>query len=245
MSKRHNPFRHHPPLLCYPSAEDVTAVSILEVGPGRGDFLFELARNNPDKIIAALEIKKKRYYKLIKRIERLKLMNIRLIYGDARVTLPCLFANKQLETIYILFSDPWPKKKHTKHRLFQPYFVHELFRSLRNRGEVVLAHDDERYLNESRGLLLDHSGFSRGEVPSPLQDDNLFDTFYAKKWREAGRELRACRVQKKNLSVPRELIAAARNGWFRFWWWRGKVNETIAAGGARNRLTCGPRVVRK
>lgn len=205
--------------------EDLAEVSLLEIGPGRGDFLFDLARNNPGKRIGAIEIKKKRFHKLIRRIERQNLDNIRLILGDARVALPCLFDHEQIQKAYVLFSDPWPKKKHAKHRLFQPYFIHELYRVLKTSGDIVLAHDDVRYLEESQRLLLKHPGFCKNEVTLSLNPDDpeLFQTFYAQKWREDGRDLHAYLIQKRPTSTLKKLKAFYQSGAFRTLWRMRKV----------------------
>lgn len=188
MSERYDPFCHHPPLSFYPDEVMVAQSSILEIGPGRGDFLFDLARHHPEKTIASIEIKRKRYEKLKPRLDRHGLKNIVLICGDARVVLPRLFERRQLDAIYMLFLDPWPKKRHAKHRLVQPYFVHELYRTLKTGGEVILAHDNDNYLRASCELLVRHAGFRRGD---PAGRPDMFQTFYAEKWQQAGRELKS------------------------------------------------------
>ena len=188
-----NPFQHHPPLRCHPSVQRVREASILEIGPGRGDFLFELARRHPDQIVAAVEIKRKRYEKLKPRIARLGLTNIALILGDARVALPLLFQPGQIHECYVLFSDPWPKDKHTKHRLFQSYFVNELSRILKMSGHIRIAHDSQSYLEEIGQLLGAHPAFT--QVRGTDKHSTLFETFYAEKWRQEGRSLSSLHYQ--------------------------------------------------
>src|SRR3989338_8606608 len=95
----------------------------LEIGPGRGDFLFWLAEENPLKTVHAIEYKRKRYDKLVRRLETRGLSNVRLYLGDARTVLPVEFPDLSLERVFILFSDPWPKRRHARHRLFQETFV--------------------------------------------------------------------------------------------------------------------------
>lgn len=189
-----NPFYKHPPLRCYPSVTSVREASYLEIGPGRGDFLFELARSKPEHWIVAVEIKRKRYEKLKPRLKRHEIENVCLVHGDARVALPVLFRPQQFESCYILFSDPWPKDRHEKHRLFQSYFVHELARITRPGGEVVVAHDDARYLSEIDTMMAQHPVFSAGT------SHELPETFYADKWRQQGRTLQALRYQVAELT---------------------------------------------
>lgn len=241
MSRRFNPFIKHPPLRCHPSADQVREATILEIGPGRGDFLFELARQNPQTIVATVEIKRKRYEKLKPRLRRLALENVVLINGDARVALPALFHPQQLESCFILFSDPWPKDKHEKHRLFQPYFVHELARVMKPGGEVVIAHDDARYLTEVRRLFEINPLFFKNPVvgadPSvrPQVATNagahigaplLFQTFYATKWQDEGRTLRSCRYTLNEIAETDFERAARDSGWAEFAEWHSKIGIT-------------------
>lgn len=220
MSTRYNPFFYHEALSCYPRPERIRDVSLLEIGPGRGDFLFALAQRYPDQEIAAIEIKKKRFYKLVRRVQERNLKNVSLILGDARVALPCLFSRNQLKALYMLFLDPWPKKRHAKHRLFQTYFIYDLYRVLKTSGEVTLAHDNASYLRDSCELFLEHSGFRKGD---PAGRPDVFDTFYAEKWRAAGRELDAATFHKRALPCLQELKLAYQNKRLKTLWWQRKV----------------------
>lgn len=177
--------------------------TFLEIGPGRGDFLFWLATENPTADIVAIEYKRKRYEKLVKRIEKRGLQNIKLYLGDARLVLPQEFAEVSLDKIYVLFSDPWPKRKHAKHRLFQQGFLEDVFRVLKPGGEIFIAHDHPDYKNWIQGLFSQYvSSFAFNAEELPIL------TFYAEKWKNEGRSLYAFSYRKigdcKNdsLSLP-------------------------------------------
>jgi tRNA (guanine-N7-)-methyltransferase len=179
---------------------------ILEIGPGRGDFLFHLAQENPEKTVAAIEYKRKRFDKLVRRVEARRLANVRLYFGDARLVLPQEFADLSCEAIYILFSDPWPKRRHAKHRLFQPSLVRELSRILVPEGRIVIAHDNLSYVAQIRKVF---QQFIRFFVL--LEDELDFPTFYAEKWKKEGRSIYSfsykkinCNVERDHLSLPCE-----------------------------------------
>lgn len=176
-------------------------MSILEIGPGRGDFLFWLAQEYPLKTVEAVEYKIKRYEKLVRRVEARKLANIKLHYGDARVVLPRDFENERFETIYILFNDPWPKRRHAKHRLFQEEFVRELDRVLKPGGRVYVAHDDPDYVAQIRTVFKTVPSF----VFSPQGVEFL--TFYADKWRKEGRHLTSFSYEKEGCNRERDYLA--------------------------------------
>ena len=166
----------------------ISSPSLLEIGPGRGDFLIHLARENPLRQIAAIESRRKRYDKLNRRLAPFP--NVTLLFGDARQVLPAEFPEGSLEEVYILFSDPWPKRRHAKHRLFQPDFVRDLHHRLRPKGDVVVATDDPVYRRE----IIEQ--FSSGAPFRYRELDNPFPTFYAEKWREEGRRLYAFSFKK-------------------------------------------------
>jgi tRNA (guanine-N7-)-methyltransferase len=155
----------------------------LEIGPGRGDFLFHLAEENPSATVVGVEVKPKRCEKLAVRREKRGLKNVELVCMDANTFLPQC-SEAEFEKIFILFSDPWPKRRHAKNRLFQQRFAVELSRVLRPGGRVYVAHDDPRYVAQIRDVF-------RALASSFVhRDDGVeFTTFYADKWRKEGRKL--------------------------------------------------------
>lgn len=176
---------------------------LLEIGPGRGDFLFWLAEQNPDKEVWAVEYKRKRFEKLIQRVEKRNLKNITLFCGDAKKVLPEKIASSSIEKLYILFSDPWPKRRHAHHRLFQQAFVEEIHRILSSSGEVFVAHDDPRYTEEIKTIFRKNAAlFIYSEDASlPLM------TFYAEKWLRAGRTLRFWSYRKISCMEDRDFLS--------------------------------------
>lgn len=169
---------------------------LVEIGPGRGDFLFWLAESRPDDSIVGIEVRPKRYEKLIRRIEKNGLKNIRLILGDARAVLPDEFATGSVTELYILFNDPWPKRRHTRRRLFQEGLVEEILRITAPGGKVFIATDDPRYKEEIQA-------FFRLYPPLLFSEDGLhFPTFYAQKWQAEGRTLYSFSYKKRSDAEP-------------------------------------------
>ncbi len=182
-----------PTILTYPEGIELRPAGrlLLEIGPGRGDFLFHLAQENPEAQVVGVEIKPKRFEKLQPRIERLELTNILLFCGDARLVLPEKIPANAVAQLYILFSDPWPKKRHAKHRLFQESFLRELVRVTQPGGTIIIAHDDPNYR-----LQMEEEFAKLPELTySPEGID--FPTFYAEKWKQEGRRLYSFSYRKK------------------------------------------------
>ena len=120
----------------------------LEIGFGMGNFLIEMAAKEPASNFIGIDFYHKGIRKLMARIKKLQLENIRVVYGDIRSKISILFKDKELNTIYINFPDPWPKKRHIKRRLIKPEFIKQLVQKLSFEGITYLATDSENYAHE-------------------------------------------------------------------------------------------------
>lgn len=175
----------------YPQKVDHLASDILEIGPGRGDLLLELAKLNPHQTFTAVELGKKRFSKLVERIQKRKIQNILLIGGNARIALPLYTQEESFQTIYVLFPDPWPKKKHTFKRLLSLEFLWLLTHFLKKNGFLVVATDDPLYAQWIKENLDQIHVLTNALAPNPYNPElpELPKTFFQQKWKEMGREL--------------------------------------------------------
>ena len=96
---------------------------VLEIGCGNGHFLAAYASAHPDQYCVGIDLRLERIAKALRKRDRAGLGNLQFLRCDAGDFLSELPAGVQLLDIYILFPDPWPKKRHHKHRLFQPEFL--------------------------------------------------------------------------------------------------------------------------
>ncbi len=162
--------------------------TIIEVGPGRGDFLFHLAEHNPNAAVVGIEIKRKRVDKLIVRAEKRALANVRIIQDDARAALPRFFPDASVDEIHILFPDPWPKNRHEKNRAVSIDLLHECQRILKPDGTVSIATDDHAYAEDVR-----RSAATIAELTSAYPDvivhdkPDAYPTYFSMKWKAEGR----------------------------------------------------------
>ena len=178
-------------VLFYPLRPAEFHGDILEIGPGRGDLLLTLATATPDKKFVAVEIGKKRYFRLIPRIEKRGIKNILLVRGDARVIIPQYFNEGTFEKIFVLFPDPWPKDRHAFRRLLQVEFLWLLAHHLKEGGEFVFGTDVEWYArwtaeNLSRVQILKNNFAPR---PHTSEIPNLIPTYFEQKWRAMGKTI--------------------------------------------------------
>ena len=95
----------------------------LELGMGRGNFIIEMAKKYPKINFIGLELYESQMVKAVDKLQNSNLTNIKLINSDAR-EIDKIFG-KEIDTIYLTFSEPWPKKHDERKR-----FTHESYLKL-------------------------------------------------------------------------------------------------------------------
>ena len=95
---------------------------VLELGCGHGHFLARYAAGFPAKTCLGVDLRSDRIERALRKARRPGLANCHFLRAEARELLHALPAGVTLEEIWVLFPDPWPKKRHHKNRLLQPEF---------------------------------------------------------------------------------------------------------------------------
>ena len=120
----------------------------LEIGCGKGTFICETAKRNPDKFFIAVEKVRDVMVMAMEKAKNAGLDNV--VFSDIDAEKLCeVFAENELSEIYLNFSDPWPKKKHAKRRL--------TFRSFLNIYRHILCDDGVIYFKTDNRPLFDFS----------------------------------------------------------------------------------------
>lgn len=122
-------------------SKDIEGPLLMEVGMGMGDQLF--ARAMADKTTARFigcEVYRNGLRKIARNIKANNLKNIRLYTQDAR-TLMDAMPEGCVDTLLLLYPDPWPKKKHHKRRIFNEDFIQAAEHILKDEGKLVIATD--------------------------------------------------------------------------------------------------------
>jgi len=143
-----------------------SAPLVLEIGFGDGKFLTELAQQNPAHNIIGVERAHEPFTWAEKRVKRLALGNVKLVYGDALMALHCLFPPHSLSALHINFSDPWHKKRHHKRRVITPEFLRVAATRLENGAPLFIATDIAQYAGEI-GLALAQTAGLKNAYPTP------------------------------------------------------------------------------
>lgn len=130
----------------------------LEIGFGGGEHLIRRGRLHPDVGLIGAEPFVDGVAKALVGIEDNDLKNVRLQDDDIRLILP-LIPDETLERVFILFPDPWPKRRQQKRRLIQPAFLNELARAMKPGARVRFATDVKSYADEALWRFLSHGSF--------------------------------------------------------------------------------------
>lgn len=125
----------------------------LEIGFGGGEHLLAQARHNPETLWIGCEPFINGVAKCLAGIDSEKLTNIRLYTSDARELVKQM-PDQSVESIFILFPDPWPKVRHNKRRLVSLETLALLARIHKPGGRLLLATDHEDYCRWMFEVLL-------------------------------------------------------------------------------------------
>jgi tRNA (guanine-N7-)-methyltransferase len=163
---------------------------VVEIGFGRGEFLLDLAEQNPDQPFLGIEYSAKRVLKLARRLARTELTNVRLIEAPAQDVVADALPDEGVAGFWVNFPDPWPKKRHFKRRLIQPEFVVLLTRRLVPGGWLEFATDHEAYAEWVDEILSDSPELANLHAPRPWLTEppaGRKPTAYELEWRAQGR----------------------------------------------------------
>lgn len=115
----------------------------LEIGMGKGKFVTENALKNPDVLYIGLEREATVVVKALKKIKDLNISNLVLMNEDATL-IKDFFSKGEIDKIYLNFSDPWPKNRHTKRRLTHEAFLEDYKYILSDEGDIELKTDNAK-----------------------------------------------------------------------------------------------------
>jgi len=113
----------------------------IEIGMGKGKFLHELAKENPEINYIGIEKYSSVLLRAIQKMETDPLPNLRFIRMDAE-EISEVFAEEEIDRIYLNFSDPWPKKRHARRRLTSKEFLKRYDQILAKDGRVEFKTDN-------------------------------------------------------------------------------------------------------
>jgi len=129
--------------------------NILDIGSGSGENSFFLSKKYPKSNIIACEVFEDGNINLCNQILIKKIKNIFLFNGNVIEFLDNISSQVFFEEIWILFPDPWPKKKHHKRRLINKFFLMRLLSHLKPQGKIMIATDSSSYVESILNNIYD------------------------------------------------------------------------------------------
>lgn len=146
---------------------DIASGPWLEIGFGGGEHLVAQAVTHPDIGLIGCEPFANGVAKVLAEMDRRSLKNIRLHADDARQVIDWL-PDGEIMRCFILFPDPWPKRRHAKRRLVAPEFLEELSRVMAPGAELRFATDIADYVRTGLAAILASGWF---DWPAETPDD--------------------------------------------------------------------------
>ena len=131
----------------------------LEIGVGGGEHLAAQAKLNPGVCFIGCEPFVNGVASLLDHLDRDGIQNVRVFNDDARMMCDAL-ADASLDKCFVLFADPWPKKRHAERRFIGPENLARLSRVLKSNALLRVASDDAQLVEWMRDCLDAHADFT-------------------------------------------------------------------------------------
>ncbi len=168
----------------------------IEIGMGKGNFILENAITYPDINFIGIEKFDSIMALAIKKIEKYDLPNLKLIRMDA-LNIENVF-DKEIDKIYLNFSDPWPKPRHAKRRLTSYVFL-DKYDKVFKKDRIMEMKTDNRELFEYSLISFNDNGYLIKEISLDLHNSNYENnimTEYEKKFRSMNNRIYYVKVVK-------------------------------------------------
>ncbi len=142
----------------------------IEIGMGKGQFITTLAKNNPNINYIGIERYTSVLLRAIQKVEDEDIPNLRFICFDAADILE-IFDAHEVDRIYLNFSDPWPKDRHSKRRLTSSNFLNRYNSILVAGGHIEFKTDNKDLFDFSVEEINNHPLWKLDAVTYDLHND--------------------------------------------------------------------------
>ena len=146
----------------------------IEIGMGKGQFITTLAKQNPDINYIGIERYTSVLLRAIQKVEEEEIPNLRFICFDATEILD-IFSCGEVDRIYLNFSDPWPKDRHSKRRLTSSNFLNRYNTILAKDGRIEFKTDNRGLFDFSVDEIDNHPLWKLAEITYDLHNDETMN----------------------------------------------------------------------
>jgi tRNA (guanine-N7-)-methyltransferase len=134
----------------------------VDLGCGEGSFLCELGERHPEKNFLGIERLASRVAKTSRKAARID--NVRVLHAETSYAVRYLLPLHSVETFYLLFPDPWPKRRHHRRRIFTSEFLNSVHAALNDDGVLRIATDHRDYFTYIQRLAGQSTDFATTEM---------------------------------------------------------------------------------
>ncbi len=142
----------------------------IEIGMGRGDFIIDMARAIPNMNFIGIEINESQMVNAVNNLQNKKIPNLKLICMDATY-LDKVFG-KEINTIYLTFPEPWPKKIDDRKRLTHPVYLKLYDKIFKKKKHIILKTDNKGYFARSLEYLSNY-WYTFNRISMDLHHDEI------------------------------------------------------------------------
>ena len=144
----------------------------LEIGCGHGHWLTSYAIKKPSLNFVGIDLISKRIEKANAKVEKRNLYNVCFCKAEANEFLE--FCDYELSNTFIMYPDPWPKKRHFKRRLVQLSFLELLAKKTQYDGKLFFMTDHTDYFNWSSTMISDSKYWELTDSEWPHEELSYF-----------------------------------------------------------------------
>ena len=169
----------------------------IEIGMGKGDFIIGMSKKYPNINFIGIEKYESVMVRAIEKINEEDISNLKLIRMDA-INIDSIF-KKEIDTIYLNFSDPWPKKRHTKRRLTSDIFLEKYEKIFKKEPHIIQKTDNTSLFAYSIKSLVNND-YKFNRVSLDLKEEKDIDnviTEYENKFMSMGVKINYLDAYKK------------------------------------------------
>jgi tRNA (guanine-N7-)-methyltransferase len=138
----------------------------VDLGCGDGSFICALAQLLPDKNFLGIELLSRRIRSATHKAAALS--NVRLLQIESSYAVRYLLPSESVEAFYLLFPDPWPKRRHHPRRIVTADFLNTVRDALQDKGVIHIATDHLEYFQQIKALAESAPGFMRTDIDVDL-----------------------------------------------------------------------------
>lgn len=147
----------------------------LEIGSGHGHFLNAYAAAHRDRICVGIDILLYRLHRSEKKRDRGRVENLQFFRASAEDFLLAMPSGLLLEDVFILFPDPWPKRRHQKNRLITSSFLSDLAAKSLPGARLCFRTDHEEYFSAASSVVTQHLDWRvEPAAPWPFEQPTVF-----------------------------------------------------------------------